>query len=1532
MHFKLRATVLLIVLVCAIVGLFSVLRNRKREHDLPQLARRIERLTAELKPVETHAERIDSERLREVTLYDAPELKYSRIRVEREYERTKNGGMRRLRTRAMVADHFIVRLRKDRTKDDLQKLLDRFDASIRRELRLPGAYVVALSERKRSDLRRTMTAFRKEASTVAYAATDNLVFVLDAPDDPKFVEQWGLHNTGQSGGVPDADIDAVEAWNAGTGSRDVVVAVIDTGVQYLHDDLAANIWTNPGEVVNNGIDDDGNGYIDDVHGYDFYNDDADPMDDQSHGTHCAGILGAVGNNGIGGSGVCWNVSIMPLKFIDNTGSGFDSDAIDAIMYTANHGATITSNSWGGSDSNPAAEDAIAYAADRGGIFVAAAGNDSEDAELSPIYPAAYTDPSIISVAATDHNDTLASFSNYGSTSVDLAAPGQDILSTVPLNDYRNKKGTSMACPFVAGAVALQKSIFPNRTATELKQAILDRVDTRPGLAGKCVSGGRLNVMSMLLVLQSAELMYTGQTIDDTAGNGDGYANPGEQIDLTVLCRNLGVEDAGSVSATLSSSDDNVTVVEAAISFGDAPGMAIETTADEAFVIAIDSDCPTPHVVQFELSLTDGTATWDESFPVTVYTSSTVQGTVRLDGNPLESATVAYSGVVSGQVDTEADGTYSFVAVDGDYNVVVSHADYLPATDSFTAAPGLTLDFDFETVTVGGTVTDELSGDPVNEVTISYAGDLVGTTETALDGTYSFTRVLGRTETLLVTASKKGVYHDSPVEIDVPPSIPDLDFSMVASDISLSPSPITATCVVNESTDEVVTVDNAGAGFLSWKIPQTTYIASDSDQPDGPVYDWIDISATGNQILGIGDDDNLGPFDLGFSFPFFGQSYDQFYLCTNGWISFTSQSTRFLNAPLPSEFAPENIVALYWDDLTPLATGKAYYQQLDAETLVVSYENFAFYKDDTRSVSVQALLKSDGRIKIQIKKAGIRDSCTIGIQNILQDQGVEVCYNQEYVHDHMAIRIDPFPSWLTVSPSSSGVAPLGQGTTTFTFDGAAADIGTHFAHVLVESNDPDEARLTLPLTFTVNADAANNSPIAENLTVSTDENTAVVCAVTAIDADGDPLTYNETTVPAHGELSGIGPDWTYTPDTGWSGTDSFSFIANDGTADSNVAMVTITVNDVNDPPVAVATTADSPTVIGATVTLSGSDSYDPDSGPDPLKHTWTYLSGPEPDPGPELTTTDGAITTSFSPAENGVYTFELTVDDGEDTDRDEIVVLVGDSLILTIPATVKEGDGDLAGTVKTTRVPGTGETVSITLVSDDESELIVIPETVSIGPGADSAAFTVQIQDDSELDGAQTVLLRASAAAWNNAQAEILVADNDAPSITVLGNDIVIPDGDVTPASADGTDFGTLVFGDDSQTRTFTIRNDGSAPLQLTGSPAVQLDGSNAFTIESQPAPSIAPGETSSLTVLFAPVLTGARSATVRIATNDPDRADYDFALQAEVLESPPPLGFGGSNEDDDGCQLTVGGSIWTLLPLVLTLLLLGRRRLRTESA
>ena len=353
--------------------------------------------------------------------------------------------------------------------------------------------------------------------SVASISTNNVVRATEWSNDPESSKLWGLNNQGQVingvAGTPDADIDLPEALAHATIQTQVVVGIVDTGIDYNHPDLRDNMWKNPGEIAGNNRDDDGNGFIDDVYGFNFVNNTGNPMDDDEHGTHVAGTIAASLNNSQGVAGIASGAAkLMAIKFLDANGSGTYANAIRALNYAtmmSSRGVNlkVLNNSWGGYGTVPALEDAVNATNAAGMLFVASAGNESNDndGEFKAI-PASYASSNIISVAATNNLDELASFSNYGATTVDLAAPGVGILSTTPGNRYQSFNGTSMAAPHVAGALALAWACHPDKTSTEIQDALFGSVDALDSLDGAVATGGRLNVNNLLTALEDPILL------------------------------------------------------------------------------------------------------------------------------------------------------------------------------------------------------------------------------------------------------------------------------------------------------------------------------------------------------------------------------------------------------------------------------------------------------------------------------------------------------------------------------------------------------------------------------------------------------------------------------------------------------------------------------------------------------------------------------------------------------------------------------------------------------------------------------------------------------------------------------------------------------------------------------------------------------------------------------------------------------------------------------------------------------------------
>ena len=341
----------------------------------------------------------------------------------------------------------------------------------------------------------------------AGAAVDDLIVPTALPNDPSFAQEWSLQNWGQSGGTAGIDINATRAWDITTGSRSVVVAVIDSGIDLTHPDLAANLWTNPGEIAGNGIDDDRNGFVDDIHGWNFVDNNANLQDGYGHGTHVAGIIGAVGNDGIGVTGVAWRVSLMVLRVQNDAGVGSTSGVIGALRYATTmrrdfgSNVVVTNNSWEAAAGYSAAIEGLIREQGEAGItFVAAAGNHGTNNDVTPRYPSNYDLPNVIAVASLASSGVLAGSSGYGPTTVDLAAPGTFILSTWKGGGYAALSGTSMAAPHVSGAVALLAAAKPGITVAEVRGAILGTTAPLASLVGKTVTGGRLDAFAALASL------------------------------------------------------------------------------------------------------------------------------------------------------------------------------------------------------------------------------------------------------------------------------------------------------------------------------------------------------------------------------------------------------------------------------------------------------------------------------------------------------------------------------------------------------------------------------------------------------------------------------------------------------------------------------------------------------------------------------------------------------------------------------------------------------------------------------------------------------------------------------------------------------------------------------------------------------------------------------------------------------------------------------------------------------------------------
>lgn len=399
-----------------------------------------------------------------------------------------------------VPGEYVVQLKKNQTpKAAVASIPKLLGAQIKRVIPNTGIIVLKLKDKGN----RKATVAKLLSNEAIQIAEPNFIYRTNRiPNDPDLGKLWGLINSGQADsnktiGIAGIDIGAEKAWDIQTGNQDLLISVIDTGVDYNHKDLKGNIWTNEVEANGTaGVDDDNNGYIDDIHGYDFVNKDGDPMDDHGHGSHCSGTIAAKGDDNQGIVGVAWNAKIMGVKFLSKDGSGSLEDAVEAIKYSTKMGVKIMSNSWGGGGYSEIMKEAIAEANTKGIVFTAAAGNHSGNNDETPSYPANYNVPNVISVAALDNRGRLAYFSCYGRRTVHVAAPGVNVFSSLP-GGYDSWSGTSMATPHVTGVAALLLSQEPNLTPEQVRERLIKTSKPLAGVKGKAASNGLVDAYMAL---------------------------------------------------------------------------------------------------------------------------------------------------------------------------------------------------------------------------------------------------------------------------------------------------------------------------------------------------------------------------------------------------------------------------------------------------------------------------------------------------------------------------------------------------------------------------------------------------------------------------------------------------------------------------------------------------------------------------------------------------------------------------------------------------------------------------------------------------------------------------------------------------------------------------------------------------------------------------------------------------------------------------------------------------------------------------
>lgn len=830
---------------------------------------------------------------------------------------------------------------------------------------------------------------QRTAREDAYAGFDKKPEEISStfPNDPRFNEQWALHNTGQSGGTPDADIDAPEAWDFATGGLTalgdtIVIAVIDGGADLNHPDIP--YYKNWRDIPGNGIDDDGNGYIDDYHGWNAYNDNGN-VGSNSHGTHVNGIAGAKGNNGVGVSGVNWNSKIMPIA----GSSGTESVVIKAYGYVlkmrklynqtnGQYGAfvVVTNASFGVDYGQPAnfplwcaIYDSLGV---QGVLSCGATANLNINIDIQGDIPTACPSDYLIAVTNTTNTDAKNSGAAYGLTTIDLGAPGTSILSTYPNNTYSSLTGTSMATPTVAGAVALMFSAANNNIiqmyknnlsygALFFKQMLLEGTDPIPALQNITVTGGRLNVYNAVLSVAASP-----DTVPPTQVTNLNVTNPTSNTLTVNWTAPLDTSTGGVVAYDLRRS---LTPITDSISFYNATQIPVSAAND-----------------------TLGT-------PRSVLVSS------------LQTSTLYYFSLRS----ADRWGNWS----------VLSNL----AQGTTLAAPQIVVNPDSLTLYL-------LSN-------VNYTDSLVISNQSANPSTLNFSVSLAN-----------NTFPENRIAVNLIPVTKDVDAKINSRD--------------NDKSEFYGSIEGQGgpdAFGYKW---------IDSDEPNGPQYVWEDISTTGTAVTNwiptgtfSGTDEGYaGPFNLGFTFKFYGVPYTQVYFSSNGFITFAPVTANtFTNASIPNSAVPNNFIAPFWDDLDGKTTGQVFYKQV-GNKFIIQYKNWLRYSGEG-TYNFQVVLHQGGRAIIYYNSmTGTLNSATIGIENQAGSIGLQTAYNSNYVKNNHALKYAAEPDWLSSNLQQGMLYNNQSMKMILSFNTFDLTPGLYSMDVVITSNDPLRDSVIIPIKMYV----------------------------------------------------------------------------------------------------------------------------------------------------------------------------------------------------------------------------------------------------------------------------------------------------------------------------------------------------------------------------------------------------------------------------------------------------------------------------------
>ncbi|MBI3409188.1 MAG: tandem-95 repeat protein [Planctomycetes bacterium] len=1353
---------------------------------------------------------------------------------------------------------------------------------------------------------------------VKYAEPDWIVHASLLPNDPNFGQEYGLNNTGQSinggaPGKPDADIDAPEAWDINTGSTKVVVADIDTGIDYNHPDLYLNIWINqqeiptairstltdtdgdglitfydlnnavnqgPGKITDlngdgridggdllnnasgweNGVDNDSDGKIDDLIGWDFVNNDNDPMDDHSHGTHTGGTVGAIGNNSTGVTGVNWQVQIAAMKFLSAAGSGSISDAQAALDLSVAKGIKISNNSWGGGGFSQAFLNSLTAAATAGHIFVAAAGNASSNNDVAPSYPASYDSPNVIAVAATDNNDLLASFSNFGVNTVDIAAPGVTVLSTLPNSSYGYFSGTSMATPHVTGVVALVEANNPSLSYSQVISLILNNADVIPGLTSKVAGGRRLNAFGAITgqpppppagpsVLSSSPNGTVAPPIGFIDFNFNAPMNTGS-FDLSDVASFSG--PGGSLLGALSGfswqDTDTLRVTFAAQSAEGAYTMAIGPqilrASDNAPMDQNHNGTPgEPAADQYAATFTLANIVKFPSTDVPAPISSFFETISFLTVN---------SHISIADVNAQLNITYRF---DDDLDIyLMSPSGTLVSLSQFNGAGGRNFQ---------DTIFDDQAPIAIGQGTPPYVGsfrpdglladfnseDAFGEWQLIIDdwGFYGFND--GTLNSWSVTIRAKGppppptnnppnAVNDSATTLeDTAVSIP-----VLANDSDPDNDPLTVTGVTQGQKGSVVISPNNTVTYS----PNANANGADSFQYTISDGRGGTATATVNVTITPANDAPLA---------------------VNDSVT-TLEDTAATVAVLANDSDPDG------DPLT--VTGVT---QGTKGSVVINANNTVTYSPNSNvngADSFQYTI-SDGHggtatatVNVTITPVNDAPVAVNDSTSTLEDTAVTVTV--------LANDSDPDGDALSVigvTQGAKGSVIINANNTVTYLPNTNLNGADSFQYTISDGHGG-----TATATVSISITPVNDPPLAVNDPVTTLEDTAVTVAVLANDSDpdGNALSVIGVTQGTKGSVV-INADntVTYSPNANVNGADSFQYTISDGRGGTASAAVTVTITPVNDPPVAVNDPATTLENVSVTIAVLANDS-DPDG--DALSVTGV-TQGTK---GSVVIDADNTVTYSPNTNVSGADSFQYTISDGHGGTATAAVNVTitpvnNPPLATNDPVTTLEDTAVTVAVLANDSDPD-GDTLTVTQVTQGANGSVVInaDNTVTYSPnanvnGADSFQYTISDGHG----GTATATVNVTITPVNDSPVAVndptTTLEDTAVTVAVLANDSD-PDGDslLVTQVTQGTKGSVVINADNTVSYSPNSNANGADSFQYTIS-----DGHGGTA-------------TATVNVTITPV------NDPPVAVNDPVTTLEDTAMKVAVL---------ANDSDPDGDSLSV---------------------------